>query len=123
MNKFRQVAQRVSDVGRAVEFYRGLLGAEPLAVFDPPGFAFFDVDGVRLFLDPNAPSALLYLGVDDVRQTIEQLRAKGHKIHTEPHVVFPDDEGVFDVPGNEWLAFIEDSEGNLVGLMSREKAS
>jgi len=26
----------------------------------------------------------------------------------------------FDTPGNEWLAFIEDSENNLVGLMSRK---
>jgi methylmalonyl-CoA/ethylmalonyl-CoA epimerase len=120
MHKFRQVAQRAIDTQRAVKFYAELLGSKPMAVFDPPGFAFFDLGGVRLFLDPNAPSSLLYLEVDDVRATVQNLRERGHTIHTEPHVVFPDEAGVFDQPGNEWLAFIEDSEGNLVGLMSRE---
>jgi methylmalonyl-CoA/ethylmalonyl-CoA epimerase len=42
-------------------------------------------------------------------------------IEIEPHIVFADPQGIFDTPGNEWLAFIKDSEGNLVGLMSREK--
>jgi methylmalonyl-CoA/ethylmalonyl-CoA epimerase len=118
--KFRQVAQRIVDLDRAVSFYSELLGKPPIAAFYPPGFGFFDLDGVRLFLDVNAASTLIYLEVKDVRDTIEQLRAKGHMVTTEPHVVFPDDDGLFDAPGNEWLAFIEDSEGNQVGLMSRE---
>ncbi|MEN9753287.1 MAG: hypothetical protein RL670_978 [Actinomycetota bacterium] len=121
--KFRQVAQRITDIERATKFYSELLGQVPLAVFNPPGFAFFDLDGVRLFLDVNAASTLLYLEVDDVRETVDQLRAAGHKVTTEPHVVFPDDAGLFGPPGAEWLAFIEDSEGNQVGLMSRESKS
>jgi methylmalonyl-CoA/ethylmalonyl-CoA epimerase len=119
--KFRQVAQRIFDLDRAVGFYIALLEKPPIAVFNPPGFGFFDLDGVRLFLDVNATSTLIYLEVKDVRQTVEQLRAKGHKVTTEPHIVFADDEGLFDAPGSEWLAFIEDSEGNQVGLMSRER--
>ena len=119
--KFRQVAQRIVDLDRAVGFYGELLGKQPIAVFNPPGFGFFDLDGVRLFLDVNATSTLIYLEVKDVRQTVEQLRTKGHNVTTEPHIVFPDDEGLFDAAGNEWLAFIEDSEGNQVGLMSRER--
>ncbi len=115
----RQVAQRAVDLSRAVAFYTSVLGAEPIAVFDPPGLAFFDLSPTRLMLDVNAPSALVYVGVPDVRETCAALVAAGHRIHTEPHVVFPDPDGVFDVPGDEWLAFIEDSEGNLLGLMSR----
>jgi methylmalonyl-CoA/ethylmalonyl-CoA epimerase len=88
-------------------------------VFDPPGFAFFDMDGVRLFLDVNALPGYVYLEVDSVREKVEELRAKGIKISTEPHVVFPDPDGIFDEPGDEWLAFFEDSEGNQIGLMSR----
>ena len=117
--KFRQVAQRIDDLDRAVAFYNNLLGLEPLAVFNPPGFAFYNLDGVRLFLDANASSTLLYLQVPDVVTAIESLRLQGIKIVGEPHVVFPDDGGIFDAPGDEWLAFIEDSEGNQVGLMSR----
>jgi methylmalonyl-CoA/ethylmalonyl-CoA epimerase len=118
--KFRQVAQRIVDLDRAVSFYEQLLGQAAIAKFDPPGFAFFALDGVRLFLDVNASSTVLYFEVTGVRERIEQLREAGIKVTTEPHVVFPDDGGLFDAPGNEWLAFIEDSEGNQVGLMSRE---
>ena len=117
--KFRQVAIPVKNVSRAVEFYRELIGADPLAVFDPPGFAFFDMDGVRLFLDVNALPAYVYLEVESVRARIEELRGRGIKILQEPHVVFPDPTGIFDTPGDEWLAFFEDSEGNQIGLMSR----
>lgn len=113
------MAQRAADLGRAVAFYTDLLGADPVAVFDPPGLAFFDLDGTRLLLDAGAPSALLYLQVDDVRQAVERLRVSGVQVSAEPHVVFPDDGGTFDVPGDEWLAFVTDSEGNQVGLMSR----
>lgn len=116
----RQVGQRIVDLDRAIEFYNQILGDEPIAVFNPPGFAFYKVGQTRLFLDVNAPSALVYLEVADVRATIDDLRAKGVKVLEEPHVIFPDPNGVFDTPGNEWLAFVEDSEGNRLGLMSRE---
>ena len=118
--KFRQIGVRVTDLDRAVAFYTELLGYEPIAVFNPPGFAFFNLDGVRLFLDVNAPQGLVYLEVADVRTKAEELRTRGITITSEPHVVFPDEGGLFDAPGNEWLAFFEDSEGNSIGLMSRE---
>jgi methylmalonyl-CoA/ethylmalonyl-CoA epimerase len=121
--KFRQVAQRIENLDRAVAFYNRVLGFEPMAVFNPPGFAFYDMDGVRLFLDINAPAALIYLEVEDVTATIEELRAEGIKVLNEPHVVFPDESGIFDVPGDEWLAFVEDSEGNHLGLMSRKPSA
>lgn len=118
--KFRQIGLRISDLDRAVAFYSKLLESEVIARFDSPGFAFFDLDGVRLFLDVNAPKSAVYLEVSDVRKKIEELKNIGIKVVGEPHVVFPDPQGIFDNPGNEWLAFIEDSEGNMVGLMSRE---
>ena len=121
--KFRQVAQRIENLDRAVAFYNRVLGFEPMAVFNPPGFAFYDMNGVRLFLDVNAPAALIYLEVEDVTAKVEELRADGIKVLNEPHVVFPDDGGIFDVPGDEWLAFVEDSEGNQLGLMSRKPSA
>ena len=121
--KFRQVAQRIENLDRAVVFYNRILGSEPIAVFNPPGFAFYNLDGVRLFLDVNAPAALIYLEVEDVTAKVEELRADGIKVLNEPHVVFPDEGGLFDVPGDEWLAFVEDSEGNQLGLMSRKPSA
>jgi methylmalonyl-CoA/ethylmalonyl-CoA epimerase len=120
--RLRQVAQRATDLGRAVAWYQSALGLAPITVFDPPGLAFFDLDGTRLLLDVNAPSALLYLEVDDVTAAYERLVHEGATAHTAPHVVFADGDGTFDVPGDEWLAFVTDSEGNLVGLMARQPA-
>ena len=118
--KFRQVGLHITDLNRAVAFYSRILEKEPMAVFETPGFAFFDLEGVRLFLDINAPKSAIYLELGDVREVVQRIRNKGVTIKNEPHVVFPDADGVFDQAGNEWLAFFEDSEGNLVGLMSRE---
>lgn len=117
--KLRQVGIKAHDIERATAFYVDLLGAQPIAVFNEPGFAFFDLAGVRLFLDVNAPSSAVYIEVDDVRAWFETLKAKGVKVTTEAHVVFPDPDGIFDEPGDEWLGFIEDSEGNQLGFMSR----
>ena len=115
-----QVAQHVDDLDRAIAFYSRLLGEPPIATFDPPGLSFFGLGDTRLLIERGAPSALIYLRVDDVRATIEQLRADGVIIADEPHVIFTDDTGMFGQAGaEEWMAFITDSEGNLVGLASQ----
>lgn len=117
--KIRQIALGYKNFERATEFYKTLLQREPLATFNPPGFVFFDIGGTRLLLEANGPASLIYLEVIDVQAEIERLRANGVKVVSESHIVFPDPTGIFDTPGDEWLAIIEDSEGNLVGLMNR----
>ena len=95
-----QIALHADDLDRAAAFYSRLLGDEPRARFDPPGLLFFDLEGTRLLLDRNAPSALIYLGVDDV------------------HATFTHEDDRLGPPGHEeWQAFVEDSEGNTVGLI------
>ena len=89
-----QVAQHASDLQRAAEFYSALLSARYTAVFDPPGLLFFDLDGVRLLLEQGAPSSLLYLGVPDVKRTVEQLKGRGVEIVAEPRVIFSHDDGL-----------------------------
>lgn len=117
-----QVAQHADDLDRAAVFYTDLLGAEPLARFDPPGLLFFALGGVRLLLDVGAPPALLYLRVDDVRRKCEALRAAGVAVESEPHVIFTHSEDTLGPAGHEeWQAFVRDSEGNLVGLVSHHR--
>ena len=115
-----QVAQHVADLERATAFYTRLIGDPPIATFDPPGLVFFRLGDTRLLLERGAPSAMIYVRVDDVRETVERLRADGVAIANEPHVIFSDADGTFGPAGSdEWMAFITDSEGNLVGLASQ----
>ena len=113
-----QIAQHAGDLDRAADFYSVLLEAEPKARFDSPGLLFFDLDGVRLLLDRNAPSALLYLRVDDVRAALGRL-PEGAAVVSEPHVIFTHEDDTLGPAGHdEWQAFVKDSEGNTVGLVS-----
>ncbi|TLM70269.1 VOC family protein [Pseudarthrobacter sp. NamB4] len=115
-----QVAQHASDLQRAAEFYSRLLSAKPTAVFDPPGLLFFDLDGVRLLLEPGAPSSLLYLDVPDARRAVQQLKGWGVEVVAEPRMIFRHGDGRLGPAGTEeWMAFIKDSEANTVGLVSQ----
>lgn len=113
-----QIAQHADDLARATAFYADLLGVPPTASFDPPGLVFFDLDGVRLLLEQGAPSATLYLAVDDVVGTVDRLRARGEVIESDPHVIFEHQDDTLGPAGTaEWQAFVRDPEGNLVGLV------
>lgn len=120
MLELHQVAQHANDLDRAVDFYTTVLGGELIARFEPPGLAFIRMGTVRLLLEQGAPSALIYLRVPDVKESISRLREAGVRVDTEPHRIFSDADGVFGEKGcQEWMAFIRDSEDNLVGLASR----
>ena len=119
--RLAQVAQRAVDLDRAAAFYTVLLDIEPVARFDPPGLLFFDLEGVRLLLDRDAPSALVYLHVANVHETIERLDGIA-RVVSHPHVIFRHHDDRLGPEGQEeWQAFIEDSEGNTVGLVAFQR--
>ena len=114
LGSIMQILVPVSDVDRAADFYEQVLGLHLL--FKYPGNAFFDADGVRLYL--AAPSeedfdgrASVYFRVEDVSGTLERLEAKGAKVRGRPEIVFGTDD--YDL----WLAFVQDPDGNNIGLM------
>jgi methylmalonyl-CoA/ethylmalonyl-CoA epimerase len=116
-----QVAQHADDLDRADACYTALLGGPPAARFDRSGLLFFNVGRSRLLLERAAASALIYLQVDDVRATIDELRMRRVEIVDDPHVIFSHVDDTLGPAGtDEWMAFIRDSEGNLVGLVSHE---
>ncbi len=118
-----QVAQRVEDLQRATVFYERLTGQGAVAVFDPPGLVFFDLDGVRLLLERGTSAAMLYLRVPDVRARVEQLRADGVEVVSDPQVIFVHADDTLGPAGHaEVHAFVRDSEGNTVGLVGFEPA-
>jgi methylmalonyl-CoA/ethylmalonyl-CoA epimerase len=115
-----QVALKATDLDRASAFYGDLLEAPPTGRFEPPGLLFFDLAGTRLLLDGNAPSSMLYLEVDDVRRSVEDLRGRA-EIVSEPHSIFTHEDDALGPAGTtEWQAFVKDSEGNLLALVSFE---
>ena len=117
-----QVAQHADDLQRARAFYQRLLNAEPAGFFDPPGLLFFRAGAVRLLLEQAATSALIYLTVDDVHTTIQSLLADGVEIVAEPHLIFRHTDDRLGPAGmDEWMAFVKDSEGNTIGLVSHHK--
>lgn len=119
-----QVAQHADDLDRAQKFYTMLLGSEPTGAFDPPGLLFFQAGPARLLLEQGAPSSLIYLRVDDVAETVERLRVAGVPIVSEPHVIFRHSDDRLGPAGtDEWMAFLTDSEGNTVGLVSHARTA
>jgi methylmalonyl-CoA/ethylmalonyl-CoA epimerase len=113
-----QTAMYAEDLSRARDFYAALLGSDPLAEFPHPGLLFFDLAGVRLLLDSKAPHSMLYLEVDDVRTAVRSL-PQGAQVVTEPHSIFRHEDDTLGPAGyEEWQAFLTDTEGNTVGLVS-----
>lgn len=109
-----QILVPVSDVDRAAEFYERVLGFHLL--FRYPGNAFFDADGIRLYLAaPTEPgfdgAATIYFRVDDVTGTLARLEARGATVRERPEIAHRDAE--YDL----WLAFVTDPDGNNIGLM------
>jgi methylmalonyl-CoA/ethylmalonyl-CoA epimerase len=113
-----QVAQHVEDRARAVTFYSDLVGLPFLGEFDPPGLAFLDLGGgTRLLLEGPAPSALLYIGVDDIAARRAAMESAGVEFVDEIHRIHVHQGELGQSEGTEeWMTFFRDSEGNLSAL-------
>jgi catechol 2,3-dioxygenase-like lactoylglutathione lyase family enzyme len=108
------------DLDAAIAFYREVLRLPFLARFDPPGIAFFNADGVRLMLAPEAPKGQLYLRVDDLDASSRSLANRGVLFKGDPVMIHRDDAGQFGATGvEEWMNFFEDPAGNLVAIAER----
>lgn len=111
-----QIALACQDTSRAKVFYRDILGL-PLLFEAPGGLVFFNCGGVRLMLDPNLRpeggcNAILYYKTADLPGTVELFSARGAVFEHPPHLIAK-------MPDHElWMAFVRDSEGNLIGIMS-----
>ena len=117
LDQIGQIAVPVSDIERAIAFYRDTLGMRFLFQA-PPGLGFFDCAGVRLMLDAPAKteaahqSSVIYYKVPDLPAAFETLSARGVRFEGKPHPIarLPDHE--------LWMAFFRDPDENLLALMS-----
>jgi catechol 2,3-dioxygenase-like lactoylglutathione lyase family enzyme len=121
VDRLHQVALLASDLDRAVDFYREVLGLSFIDRFDPPGLAFFNLGGgLRLLLSATASEATLYFMVDDIDAAVRTLAGRGVSFLHKPAMVHRDDEGRLGKKGTEeWMAFFKDPSGNLLALVAQ----
>ncbi|HVC27984.1 MAG TPA: VOC family protein [Gammaproteobacteria bacterium] len=115
-----QIAITVSDVAKALPFYRDVLGLKFL--FSPShNLAFLSAGPVRIMLstpqgsgNPGANS-ILYFKVSDIAATHAAMVKKGAVSERQPHLITK-------MPDHElWIGFLRDLDGNLVGLMEEKR--
>lgn len=112
-----QVARSVQDVAAARAWYRDVLGLRHLYSFG--NLAFFDCDGLRLFLSEGEARAesILYFRVADIRTAHAALCERGVEFTHAPHLIHTHDDGT-----EEWMASFKDNEGRPLALMAQVKA-
>lgn len=110
-----QIAVTVQDLARAVGFYRDVMGLKYL--FETGGMAFFDCGGTRLMLSVSEKAdstygSIIYYKTEDIEGMAGAMRDKGVTFEAPPRMIarMPDHE--------LWMAFLRDTEHNLLALMS-----
>jgi catechol 2,3-dioxygenase-like lactoylglutathione lyase family enzyme len=115
-----QIALTVADVGRAVAFYRDVLGLRFL--FAPSAtLAFLDASGIRVMLSAAegefkpGSSSVLYFRVDDIVAEHAAMTVRGATFVDTPHLVarMPDHE--------LWMCFLKDPDGHTLALMEERR--
>lgn len=117
LGRVGQVSREVSDLDRAVEWYRDVLRLPLLGHYGH--LAMFDMAGIRLFLGrrekgSTTGNSVIYFAVDDIDDAYAELRSRGITFRGAPHMIHRHPDGT-----EEWMAFFEDLEGSLLALMSR----
>ncbi|HEY2092194.1 MAG TPA: VOC family protein [Thermoanaerobaculia bacterium] len=118
IEKIGQIAIPVSDLDRAIAFYRDVLGLTFLFQAGP-NLAFFDCGGVRILL--NKPeyegefekcTTVIYFSVRDLESSFAEVVERGAEATRKPHLVarLADRE--------VWMGFFTDPDDNLLALMS-----
>ncbi|MBW8367882.1 MAG: VOC family protein [Arenimonas sp.] len=115
-----QIAITVSDVGKALGFYRDCLGLDFL--FSPsPTLAFVQAGAVRLMLStPQGAgtvggNSILYFKVSDIEAVFEAVLARGGTAERAPQLAA-------QMPDHAlWTGFLRDPDGNLVALMEEKR--
>ena len=111
-----QIAITVRDLARSKAFYTDTLGMKFL--FDAGSMVFFQCGDIRLMIgaapDPAAPrgGTILYFKVGNIQETHERLKDFGVVVLKAPHLVAK-------MPDHDlWMAFLNDPDENVLGVMS-----
>jgi DNA-binding CsgD family transcriptional regulator/catechol 2,3-dioxygenase-like lactoylglutathione lyase family enzyme len=115
-----QISRNVRDIAEATRFYGEQLRLPHLYTFG--NLAFFDCNGVRLFLSENegeaGPESVLYFRVGDIRSAHEELAGRGLTFTSAPHMIHKHADGT-----EEWMAFFNDPESRPLAIMAQARAA
>jgi len=120
ISKIGQLAITVSDVQKALEFYRDILGLEFL--FSPSeNLAFLKCGETRLMLSTPqgageiGKNSIPYFSAENVEQVYEQAVRSGATMERAPQLAAK-------MPDHElWIGFLKDPDENLIGLMEEKR--
>ena len=113
-----QISRSVRDIHAAEAWYRDTLGLVHLYTFG--NLAFFDCDGVRLFLaesEKESTESILYFRVTDIHGVCAAMTQRGVEFVNAPHMIHKHADGA-----EEWMAFFKDNEGRPLALMEQVRA-
>lgn len=119
LSSIAHVRVNTHDIERSTAFYRDVLKVPFL--FDFPGFAIFDCNGVRIILatpelpEEDHPSSIIAFRVDDIREACRVLSGRGVEFLGPPQIAFMLPE--FDL----WLCRFYDPDKNILALRSDVK--
>ena len=116
LSSIGQVSRTVGDIAASTAWYRDVLGLPHLYTYGE--LAFFDCDGLRLYLqqspEPSLAESVLYFKVADISATRAQLISRGVAFLGEAHRIHTHADGT-----EEWMAFFSDLEGRPLALMAQ----
>ncbi|MCI0634669.1 MAG: VOC family protein [Actinobacteria bacterium] len=112
-----QIHVSVTDIDRSVVFYRDVLGLPFLFQVSGQPMAFFDCDGLRLYLGkPESrefrSNPVLYFRVDDIDAAYMALEERGVQFRDRPHVVHRTEDSELR------MTFFNDPDGTNLVLMA-----
>ena len=119
LGRVAPISRNVRDIAQAEIWFREVLGLAHLYTFGP--LAFFDCAGTRLMLTqyggPSATESIVYLAVDDIVRTRDELLARGVEFIDAPHTIRRHADGT-----EEWLAIFNHPEQRPLGLISQVRS-
>ena len=108
------------DLERAKAWYKQVLQVEPARVLDSDSL-WYQIGGGDMivyasqFAGTNQATALA-IAVDDVEQAVKDFRSRGAAFEEYDLEDFRTVDGIFTGPDGSKLAWMKDSEGNILGL-------
>ena len=117
LGRIGQIHLSVADVDRSVAFYRDVLGIPFLFAVPGQQMAFFECDGVRLYIGvPESEEfrsrSTIYFSVEDIDAAYAKLRERGVSFRGAPHLIDRTQSSEL------WMAFFTDADGNNLALMA-----